>query len=139
MSAVEMPLFQVTRISSADFTAVPVGTGETNRGQFRVTKIDADGRVSLATASSAYPLGILQRKPKVNEHTTVMVLGVTKVVFGAVVAVGQPVVAGANGKVVAASSTAGTKQWILGIVWVAVTAANRIGSILLLGPKHQTV
>lgn len=129
MSAIEQPVYQTTFRGGADFTAEPVGSDETNRGMFRCVRMNSSERLILATASSQSPIGVLQRKSRLGEPTTVMILGITKVVFGAAgLAVGSQVVAGANGKVVAAHAT--NNQYVMGTV-VKSAGVNEIGSILL--------
>ena len=116
--AIEMGLFSLSRKAGADLSG----------HQYKVVRTEADGDVILATTRQHRPLGINQRKPKDGQECTVMNAGVSKAVFGAALAFGTLVTAGADGKIVAV--TANDNQWILGSVWIAA-GADEIGSVLL--------
>jgi len=65
--------------------------------QYYLTKLDTNGNTVLATAD-AVVIGSLQNKPKSGEAATIAIGETVKVVAGGTVAIGDSIVANANGK-----------------------------------------
>ena len=86
--ATEIPGRKITRIAGADLKAL----------QHYYVKLDTDGTVIAMTANTEMPYGILQNKPDAGEEAEIMRSGVSKLVCGAVVAIGNVIGAGATGK-----------------------------------------
>jgi hypothetical protein len=109
------------------YTGVPgrPGSAVPNGGPlFKLLKITGKNQVGLATAAGDKVFGVCQNKPQVpGMATTVGYEGVTMVVAGAAVAVGNELVADAQGRAVPGSTPDGGKRL------VAVTPAAGAGEL----------
>lgn len=109
------------------YTGVPgqPGSAIPNGGrQFRLLKLTGKNQVGLATAGTDRVIGVLQNKPqKPGMAATVGQEGVTMLTAGAAVAVGDALVADAQGRAVTGSPAAGSKTL------VAVTPAAGAGEL----------
>lgn len=100
----EVPLFNHTLIAAADLSAA----------QYHAVKVDANGQAALAGAGED-AIGILQNVPQAGQAATVMMLGVTKAIYGGTVTAGQKVMVDANGKIVPyADAAAGSTNYAIG-------------------------
>ena len=115
--AYEKPLFLHSRRAAADLTT----------HQYKYVKLDANGDVILCAAATDVPYGILQNAPNTDQDAEVMLVGISKLVSGGVIAVGALVGTDANGK--GDSKTAGTDttEYTVGrYIGNAAAAANDI-------------
>lgn len=103
---------KITLVAAADLA--------TSHGKF--VKLDATGKVVAVAATTDRVIGVLCNKPKNGQEAEVAVLGVTKMVASAALAVGKSLATAADGRAAAALETAGTAN--LGTVLVANTAAD---------------
>jgi hypothetical protein len=93
--------------------------------QYRCVVVDATGRVTRNTASGGQVYGILQNDPGLNQASTVMLDGATKVRAGAAVAAGAKVMSDAAGRII----TATTGGNIIGTCLLAAAAEGEIITI----------
>lgn len=109
------------------YTGVPgrPGSAVPNGGQlFKLLKLTGKNQVGLCTAGTDVIFGVCQNKPQVpGMATTVGYEGVTMLVAGAAVAVGDALVADATGRAVSGAPAAGSKRL------VAVTPAAGAGEL----------
>ena len=86
--------------------SIPLPAGEDlSAKQFHAMRIDTDGEV-VTCDNSYYPIGILQNNPAVDDYeANVMVLGVSKAMYGDTVIAGQSLMSDASGHMVPATST----------------------------------
>ena len=126
--AFEQPLFLISRRAGAGLSAA----------QYRFVALNANGEVLLAGAGDK-AIGVLQNDPLQGQAATVQVLGISKVVAGGAINIGDYVASDASGKAKAAvassaNTTTGaiTGSHIVGIALEAATAADQVISVLLI-------
>jgi hypothetical protein len=85
--------------------------------------------VALNTTSGGKILGVLQNKPNTGEPADVMIVGITKMVTGAAVTAGLPVMSDGAGKAIAAATTGST---IIGYALRSSGGAGEIIDVLVL-------
>lgn len=90
------PLADGTRVAGADLSAA----------QYHLVKLDTDGTVILTAAVTDVPYGVLQNAPGAGEEAAVLLLGITQVVAGGQVDIGD--VIGTNDAGRAVVKTVGT-------------------------------
>jgi hypothetical protein len=96
--------------------------------QFCFVKFSAARTVTVCSATTDKPIGILQNKPTSGHAATVATSGVSKVVVGSTVSNGDSVGTDSNGK--AATYTASdTTKHLVGQVQIANSAANGLATI----------
>jgi len=102
------------RVKSESFVA----SGDISGAQFHIVSIVGEFVVDASVANGGD--GVLQNKPQAGEHATVAMEGITKVVAGAAVSVGDLITSAASGfAAVVASGNAADKK----VVGKALTAA----------------
>jgi hypothetical protein len=112
---------KVTLIAGADLSAA----------QFRFVEIAAGGLVTRANAITDKPIGVLQNSPKEGEEAEVLVVGGTKLVSGAALAVGNVVSTDTAGRGTSIVVGTATTQYNLGTVIFASGAADEIATVLI--------
>jgi len=105
--------------------ASPVAGEDLSAKQYYAVKISSTGVVSLSGAGEN-AIGILQNSPQEGEVASVMLLGISKAVYGASVTAGQNLAVDANGKLVPAAGNAA----VVAIAWDG-GSANEIHTVLL--------
>lgn len=116
-------------------------SGDLQTKQFYIVKLDTatQGGVLLAAAASDQIIGVLQNKPGtgsisgVNHAAVVRILGISKVIAGGTVAVGDWLTSDANGKAVA-TTTAG--DYVIGRSLNAGSSGDII-SVLMTGVHSE--
>jgi len=117
----EVPVFNITLVAGADLS----------NSQYLAVKVDANGKAALAGAGED-AVGVLQNVPKAGEAATVMVLGITKAIYGATVTAGDKVMVDASGKFIPyAAPGAGETNHVIGKALTS-GAANEEGTVLLI-------
>ena len=117
----EVPIWKESFIAGVDLTAK----------QFYAVKYDAAGKMIVGTLANA--IGVLQDHSKAESDATVILLGMSKAVAGAAIAVGAEVTSDADGKFV----TAAAGQVVLARANLAAAAEDDIFEVLLLGPYQK--
>lgn len=107
--------------------------------QYRFVVLGSGGTVRRPDSASEVPLGIIQNAPESGEAAEVMILGQSKVVANAVLAIGtfvapEYVDAADAGKALAATATYACAR---GVIVEASAAEDDLASVLLLGPFPQ--
>lgn len=116
----EIPLYNITLEAAADLS----------NNQYYAVKVDSNGKAALAGAGEN-AVGILQDVPSQGQAATVMVLGTSKVIYGATVTAGQKLMVDTNGKAVPyAAPGAGVTNHVIGIA-LSSGQADEEGTILL--------
>lgn len=88
--AYEIPLQKLTLVAGANLTA----------NQYRAVVVNNTGKAALAGAGSRV-VGVLQNKPDNGQAAEIMVLGVTKAIYGGTVTAGAALESNASGQLVA--------------------------------------
>ena len=112
---------KVTLIAGADLSAA----------QYRFVEIGAGGVVTRANATTDKPIGVLQNSPKEGEEAEVLVVGGTKLVSGAALAIGTVVSTDAEGRGAAITIGTDTTRYNLGSTIFASGAAGEIATVLI--------
>ena len=114
----EMPLFNVTFEAGEDLTAAGV--------QYKLVKLDANGRVVVCTGVTDKPVGILQESAPVatvGTEVVVMMAGISKVQGDADLAIGDFIGTSADGQADAKTPGTDTTEYVVGRVLKDNTAA----------------
>lgn len=106
--------------------------------QYRFVHLADDNTVDMMDSATEYPVGILQNNPASGEMAVVRVIGISKLVMNAAVAVGallkaEYVGATDNGKGDAADTA---KDNLRGLCLKASGAEDDIGAVLLITGTH---
>lgn len=109
-----------------DFSLQAAADYYTTSKQFYAMKVDSNGRACLADAAHAALIGVLQNKPKIYEAAEIRKIGISKVVCGASITIGDKVTSDSAGKLVTATAT----QRFIGIA-LETGATGRVISILM--------
>jgi hypothetical protein len=126
--AYEQGLRSVGVPSSADLTS-----GGTVDPQFLFVSVNANGQIAL-TGAGACPDGVVQDKPNAQGYEAqVGILGVTKLITGAAVNAGDPLMPNANGQAI--TWTAG--NWVRARALAASSGAGIAIPALLMGPYYK--
>ena len=102
--------------------------------QYKFVKLDANGNVVLCSAAGERVLGILQNKPNTGETATVRIIGISKIVCSAAIALPNRIstdaagLAKASSRLVAASGNASN---VAGDLIRAAGAANEIQTMIM--------
>jgi hypothetical protein len=112
---------KVTLVAGADLSAA----------QYRFVEIGAGGVVTRANAITDKPIGVLQNSPDEGEEAEVLVVGGTKLVSGAALAVGTVVSTDNEGRGDAITVGSDTTQYNLGTTIFASGAAGEIATVLI--------
>ena len=115
--AYEQEIYDISLEAAADYY--------TTSYQYYIMKVNSDSRAELAGAANAASIGILQNKPKQFEAAEVRRVGISKVLCGAAVTIGDKVTGDSASKAV----TATAKQRYVGIA-LETGADGRYISIL---------
>lgn len=119
--------------SQVDDVQAFVASGDLSTSQYHIVDVIAAFKVANAGARLGY--GVLQNKPKDGEHASVCIEGVTKVVGGAAIAVGDLITSAGSGfGATVASGSAGTKQ----VIGRALTACAS-GSVFSMYVDRQII
>jgi hypothetical protein len=106
----------------ASFTA----GADLSSAQYKFVKLDADGNVVVAAATTDRPIGVLQNDPASGEIAEVTIAGGTKVKAGGSVTVGNPLFTSASATAVTATvGGAASVFYVLGTA-IGGGAANEI-------------
>lgn len=97
----------------------------------------ADRTVVASTAGSNGVIGVLQNKPKLGQAADVMIVGVSKVIYGANVTAGDLLTATTGGKAIPAAPANNAIVYCIGRA-LATGVANDVGSVMLI-PGITTV
>lgn len=97
--------------------------------RFYFVKLHTDGTVLCCTADTDNPMGILQNTPNTGEMATVMVDGVSKVVGGVNLALGDLVGTTSAGKAAAYAHGTDTTKYIVGRVLLDNSADGGVATI----------
>ncbi|CAB5220378.1 Bacteriophage VT1-Sakai, H0018 [uncultured Caudovirales phage] len=104
-----------------------VASGDLSANQYKVVKLDSNGRSTLAGASDLAQIGIQQDKPTaLGQPSSVRMAGISKALAGGTIAIGDRVTSDANGKVI----TATTGKQVIGIA-LAAAVANDIFAMVI--------
>jgi hypothetical protein len=115
-------------IPGAQFSFV---AGEDLRAKrFYFLKLHTDGTVLLCAADTDNPIGILQNTPNIGQMATVMVDGISKVVGGADLSLGQLVGTSSAGKALSYVHGSDTTKYIVGRVVEENSADGGVASII---------
>jgi hypothetical protein len=118
----EAVVFNFTRKAGGDLSAA----------QYKFVKQANTGRVSVCTVGGENAFGVLQNDPAaIDREAQVAILGVTKVMAGGTVAIGDLIETDASGRAVTASS---------GVILGEAVTGGSVGSIIsmLLRPRAST-
>ena len=88
----------------ADFSSSWVASGDLSGAQYRA--VTYSGMDVFLPTTAVICAGILQNKPRDNEHAGVVAIGYTKVILGSSLGSPLEIMAGANGFITAAGSGA---------------------------------
>lgn len=113
--AFEIPGRTITRVCGSVSLA-------TKRYYF--VKLHTDGTLILCAAATDKPYGILQNNPGIGGEATVMKDGVSKLVAGATVAIGDGIGTDANGKGAPYVHGSDTTKYIVGVALSAADAGE---------------
>jgi len=116
----ELSLFDVSLEAGEDLS----------NAQFLAVALDSNGKVVKAK-SDTLPIGILQDKPKEGQAANVRMLGISKVVAGGAIAIGDVLTADDDGRLIAAS----TGYYPIGIALEAAAQAGRVVTAFILPEK----
>lgn len=95
--AYEQYVYDISRQAAADYF--------TTSYQYYIMKLNSDARAELAGAANAASLGPLQNKPKIYEAAEVRMLGISKVICGGNITIGNKVTGDSDSKAVEAAAT----------------------------------
>jgi hypothetical protein len=120
---------------SAQGQVVSFEAGEAFAAGYVCAKLGTDNKVNLPTTDNAFAVGVIQGIAAEGQAAAVMVSGITKVVAGGVVAIGDKLCAlSTTGRVHKAPSISatwtGTANSTENIVGVALTAASADGEVI---------
>ncbi|MDE2099055.1 MAG: DUF2190 family protein [Patescibacteria group bacterium] len=117
-----------------------VAAADLSSDQFHFVTTDGSGNAALS-AAGAPAIGVLQDAPTAGEAGAVRVMGVSKVVAGAVVAVGSRVASDATGRAVVytAASCAAAPGPVAGsqVLGIALEAAGAAGDVIAVALMHS--
>ena len=116
--ATEQNIYDLSLQAAADYY--------TTSKQYYIMKVDSNGRACLAGAANAASIGVLQNKPKIYEAAEIRKVGISKVVCGDAITIGDKVTGNSAHKAVTATAT----QRFIGIA-LETGAAGRVISILM--------
>lgn len=116
--AIEQIIYDLSLQAAADYY--------TTSKQYYVVKVDSNGRACLSGAANAASIGVLQNKPKQYEAAEIRKVGISKVICGAAITIGDRVTGDSDSKAVTATSA----QRFIGIA-LETGAAGRVISILM--------
>lgn len=97
--------------------------------KYSVVALSTAGKIITATSGAEPIVGILQNDPKLGEHASVAVYGVSIGIAGEALVAGSLLTAGAGGKLVAASPG----DRIVGIALEDAAANSQVSVLLTLG------
>ena len=104
-----------------------VASGDLSLNQYKVVKLDSNGRSVLAAASDLAQIGVQQDKPTaLGQPSNVRISGVSKALAGGTIAIGDRLTSDANGKVI----TATTGKQVIGIALVAAVANDIFAMVI---------
>lgn len=109
---------KITLVANADLSA----------SHMKFVKMVA-GQAALVTSATDRPVGILCNKPRAGQEAEILVLGTSKLVASAAMAVGDSVGNTADGRGVTNNTAASTNN--LGTVLLANSAANGVVTVLV--------
>jgi hypothetical protein len=116
----ELSLFDVSLEAGEDLS----------NAQFLAVALDSNGKVVKAK-SDTLPIGILQDKPKEGQAANVRMLGISKVVAGGAIEIGDVLTADDDGRLIAAS----TGYYPIGIALEAAAQAGQVVTAFILPEK----
>ena len=113
--AFEIPGRKITRVAGADLSAL----------KHTFVVLDTDGTVIAASADTEKPYGILQNNPTAGGEAEIMKDGVSKLIAGEAVNIGEPIGMGATGRGMHYAYATATK-FIVGTALSATTGAGQM-------------
>lgn len=117
----EIPLFTPAFEAGEDLSAK----------QYHYVKIATGNKVVACTAVTDRPIGVLQNNPAAGQEAAVMVIGITKVVSDAALAVGALIGTSADAQADAKVPGTDTTEYVTGQVLTATGAAGGIATALI--------
>lgn len=105
-----------------------VANGDLSGNQFNFVKLNASGKVIVASAAGEGVIGVLQNKPTANQPCEIMVNGISKVKVGAAVTAGAQIMTNASALAITAA-TAGSA--VVGFILETAGGANEIVSAFI--------
>lgn len=106
-----------------------VANADLSLAQGKFVKLLASGKCDLVTATTDRVIGVLDNKPKLGQEAAIVVLGTTKMVASATLALGDSLATAVDGRAATALTTAGLSN--LGTVLIANTVANGWVTVLV--------
>ena len=113
--------------------------GDLSSSQYKLVKLDGDGKVVIVAATSDVPVGVLQNAPASGGTASVLVCGVSKVSADAAIDEGKLLKPSADGQVAAATPdlaiVENESDTLTGVhtIGVAYTAAGGAGELITAG------
>lgn len=121
--AYENALRSFTLKAGADLSA--------SSNQYKLVKLDANGNAVLCSAVTDVPIGVLQNTPAQNDAATIGFDGITKVMGGAALAIGNAIGPDASGRAIAETAGTDTTHYVIGTVLVANAGAGDFATALI--------
>lgn len=106
-----------------------VAGGDLSAKQYHFVKLNNSGQVVIVAANTDKPYGVLQNAPASGATAEVMLMGISKVVADADLAIGDQVGSSADGQAATYAPGTDTTKYVVGEVLTANTAAAGIVSI----------
>jgi hypothetical protein len=117
--------------SNSAIKASFVAGGDLSSAQYKFVKLDSDGEVVVAAATTDRPVGVLQNAPSSGQIAEVTIAGGSKVVAGGNASVGNPVFTSASATAVTATvGSAASTFYVLG-TFLEDAAAGQIVSAVV--------
>lgn len=113
--------------------------GDLSSSQYKLVKLDGDGKVVIVAATSDVPVGVLQNAPASGGTASVLVCGVSKVSADAAIDEGKLLKPSSDGQVAAATpdlsivETGSATSTGVHTIGVAYTAAGGAGELITAG------
>lgn len=99
--------------------------------QYKFVKLDTDGEVIVAAATTDRPIGVLQNAPVSGETAEVAVAGITKVKAGGSASVGNPVFTSASATAVTAVIGSAASTFYIQGTFLEDAAAGQVVSVVI--------
>ena len=100
-----------------------------------LTGTGANTKVDIATTATQFPFGILQNTPSANQTADVMIAGVSKFSGDGAVTINQFTKSSGDGQVAGVTTGTDSGLYGFGLCTEATSAADDVGSLLLLGAR----
>lgn len=108
-----------------------VAGADLSASQYRFVKLDTDGEVIAASATTDRPIGVLQNNPTAGQIAEVTVVGGTKLKAGGSASVGNPVFTSASATAVTATiGSAASTFYVLGTFLEDAAAGQVVSTVV---------